>query len=392
MLPNVFAPGSIPQRVAAWAIPTLTTEAAGHIAQASGADERGQQAARVAGAVVGAGASSVRPGNVYEALRQPARPRPSVASMRAAKDTAYRAVDESGARYAAGGLKGLFGEIDQAAAASNINEALHPRAWAMLQSLKTAGRKSMSLTELDQLRQVIRRDVVNRGDEAEAFFGKQMIDAIDGYIEGAAGRQMKAGSGPQAAQLITDARRSNSQYRKAESVTDAVDRAKLRASTTGTGGNQDNAIRQELRKLLETTPNLLPEEAAALEKAARGGPVQNILRLVGKLSPNSGAFPLLANLGVAGATGGKSIALSAAGYGAKLAADAITTRNVGEVLDVIARGSKPEAEAALQALGQAAERDPQLREAYRQAMLRGGVVGATLAIPAAASAEEQPPH
>lgn len=386
MAPNIFSPGSLVRRAAAWAVPTLTTEAAGQSAKALGADERGQAAARVVGAVGGAGVASVRPGNIFA----PKAARPDIVpALRAEKDAAYQAVDKSGARYAAGGLKGLFSEIDATAQANNINPQLHPRASAMLADLK-ARRNSMSLTELDQLRQVVRRDVVNRGDEAEAFFGKQMIAAIDQFIDSASGKLLNTGSGPQAAETISAARGANTQYRKAEAVTDAVEAARLRASSTGTGGNADNAIRQNLRRVLEETANLTPEERAVLQTAVKGGPVQNALRIAGKLSPTSGAMPLMASLGGAGLSGGKTLALSAAGYGAKLAADAITTQNVDKVLQVIASGSKAEQQQALQALELAAQREPQLRQAYQQALIRAGVAGSAVAIPSAASAEEQP--
>lgn len=61
MLPNALAPGSIPARIANVVIPTATTETAGGLAKAAGADEQGQQWARMAGGLVGGLAASVRP-------------------------------------------------------------------------------------------------------------------------------------------------------------------------------------------------------------------------------------------------------------------------------------------------------------------------------------------
>lgn len=61
MLPNALAPGSIPARIANVVIPTATTEAAGGLAKAAGADEQGQQWARMSGGLLGGLAASVRP-------------------------------------------------------------------------------------------------------------------------------------------------------------------------------------------------------------------------------------------------------------------------------------------------------------------------------------------
>ena len=70
MAPNLFAPGGPVRKVANWAVPAIASETFGQVARASGADETGQDFARLGGAVVGGGLSSIR------APRNPFKPQP----------------------------------------------------------------------------------------------------------------------------------------------------------------------------------------------------------------------------------------------------------------------------------------------------------------------------
>lgn len=348
MAPNVIAPGTAAVRALNVFAPAVGSEGAGQIAHAMGASPTVETAARLVGGAAGAGAASVR----APSLPVRAAPVPkamSVDQLRAAKTAAYQAADQAGVRYAPEAVDGLISNIAADLQKARLNPARHPKAASMLADIQKAAGGSPTLTELDQLRQVIRRDVASAPDKAEQFMGKRMIAQIDRFVDGATPNDVAAGDAQNASDLINNARDLNTRLRKVESVTGAVRSAELRAGSTGSGGNADNAMRQNLRRVLEKTPNLSHEEGAALESIVMGGKGQNLLRLVGKLSPSGNGLMAAANLGAAAVAGPLGAIPGAAGLMSKIAADRMTRMKVEGLVQLMARGgAKKTAPAARQ--------------------------------------------
>lgn len=262
---------------------------------------------------------------------------PSLDELKSAKNAAYDAVDQSGVRYKPEAFDEMVDGIAMTAKEARINPMIHPKAAAMLDTMQGLKGQSPTLTELDQLRQVIRRDVASASDDAEKFFGTQMIRQLDDFIDAADATKVASGSAEDAAGMITNARDLNTRVRKIGSVNDAVESARLRAGSTGSGGNVDNATRQNLRRVLEDTRNLTPDERAALETIVMGSPGQNFLRQVGKLSPHGNG--LMTALSIGGAAANPLLAIpTAAGAVSKVGADAITQKRVADLINLIAMG------------------------------------------------------
>jgi hypothetical protein len=304
-----------------------------------------------AGAVVGAvvPAALSAPGAAARAAsgvraKIPARaPKVDLEKLAAEKTAAYRAAENAGVTYSPQAFGDLVQGLSDEATAASINPMRHPKASSMLQDfqkMREAG-YTPTLTQIDQLRQVVRRDVASAKDPSEAFFGQRMIRSIDEFVDAAGPGQVTGGDATRGAEALKRARDLNTRLRKAEAITEATDRGELRAASTGAGGNTENAVRQNLRRVLETTHNLTPEERAVIEEAVRGGPLQNALRLIGKMAPTNGALSMFTNLGAAGATGGSSLGLSAAGQAAKMGSEAMTRGNVDRALSTVVNGPMP---------------------------------------------------
>lgn len=230
---------------------------------------------------------------------------PSVDDIKALKDEAYKVADEIGVKYSADGYQDMVAGIENKLANLNLDPVLHPRTFRTLKNIQDRVGKDMTLQELDNIRKFTRRDVINSGqagsnpgaNDAEKMLGSVIIDEIDSFIQ--KGTNTVAGNGPEGANAILRARSLNSTYRKAQALEDANESATLRAASTGSGGNYENALRQELRKIYSNPKRLAgfdEAERAAMRKVIEGGPVQNALRLYGKLSPQGNG--LMAALGV----------------------------------------------------------------------------------------------
>lgn len=318
-------------------------------------------AGAASGAAVGGALGSALPvaGRVAQAVgnrvggRQ-AAPAVPVDTLRTQTRQAYDAVDQAGVQYSDSGFDRMVDDIDATLKSELLSPMRHPKAASMIADLQGLKGSGMSLPQLDQIRQVVRRDVANASDPADARLGQMIISRIDDFIDNAQAGDLTAGNGPNAAGLVRDARASNTRLRKMESVDDAQERARLRAGATGSGGNINNATRQELRRVYEGGNNWTPEESQAFERAIIGTPGQNALRLAGKLSPQGNGLMAAGNLGAAAAAGPIGAVPGAVGIAAKALADAATARNVNELRRLISTGSP--------AVRQALQLDPRLAE------------------------------
>lgn len=268
---------------------------------------------------------------------------PEIDDLYAAKDAAYKTVDQLGAKYAPEAVDTLTGDMLRRAAQDNISPERHPKAYSMLVDWEKRGGQGMSLTELDQMRQVIRRDLIAGGDAAEGHFGNLFIKAIDDFIDTATPAKISGVTGQTADYAIRTARKANVVLRKSERLQDALEAARLRAAASGSGGNVDNAIRQELVRILKDPKTFTAEEIAQMERIVMGGGrTQDVLRKLGKLSPSGNG--LMAALGVGATMANPANALiPAIGLAAKTASDRATQAGVENLTKVVRGGGNPPA-------------------------------------------------
>ena len=255
---------------------------------------------------------------------------PELSELAANTRAAYQAVNDAGLRYSTQTMRRLASDISGEAQRMNLSASRHPRASSLIADIAERP-QSMTLTELDQLRQVVRRDLMGGSDPAESAFGSMIVRNIDDMID----RARPAGGASNARELIQSARQASRTQRASEALDEAIEAAIDRTGTSGTGANQENVIRQNLRRLItnKRTARLFNDEQTDLiRRAIRGDDLQNTLRLLSRFSPDSalsGAF----GVGITAAAGPAGALLPAAGYVAKRVGEARS----GAQLDRIVR-------------------------------------------------------
>lgn len=285
--------------------------------------------AELAGQMIG----SFTPGGVARLSKRPPKS-PSMDVLRTERDAAYRAADKAGVSYSPQQYDKMLTDLVAEVRGQNISPTRHQAAYSFITDM--IGRrngKPMTLTELDQLRQEVRRDLItpsygNPEREADAHFGEEIISAIDDLINSNA-------TGSQAMQA---ARAAHSRLRKSEIIQDALIKARRRAESTGSGGNINNAIRQNIRAILDSPKKskaFSKQELAAMESLVKQGKIENLLRLIGKLSPSGNG--LMAALGIGGTALNPALASAPlAGMAAKAGADRITQGKAAQLQAMVA--------------------------------------------------------
>lgn len=293
------------------------------------------------GAVAGGGVGLALPtaGQVVKNAFANKMPVRTIDELKAIKTAAYKAVDDSGFRFSGADVDELGAAVQNLMTSAKMNSKRHPKAASMVDDIAALSGKEQSLTELDQLRQVVSRDVARATDQSEARLGSILISGIDDFIE-------KKG----ASEAITTARAANTTLKKAEALQKAVRTAELRAASTGSGGNADNAIRQNVRRILEKAEDgkvsFTADEKKLLERIVVGTAKQNALRLAGKLSPSGNGLMAALNLGVTVMNPFFAVP-GAIGLVSKALADKATTTNVAALRKAINGVAKTKEEKTL---------------------------------------------
>lgn len=285
-------------------------------------------------------------GGGFGALAKPRAQRvkpavPTLEDLTAQKNDAYGRVRASGESYSSDQFRSLADDMTSVMAAEGFNPGNHPKAAAKLDQISNTAHRAaeapMSIEELDQLRQQIGRDVASSPDEGERRMGTIMRNAIDDFIE-------RAGGSPD----LLEARELNTRVTKLRNLDQLDDKAARRASRTGSGGNKENALRQNVDRFIDDTGNLSPAEAEAARRVVDGTPTGNVLRQVGKLSPEGNGLGFAVHA-VGGVTShGATLPLAAGGFVAKRVSEALTRRNVQALRDIIATGGEAAQEVSRQ--------------------------------------------
>lgn len=257
---------------------------------------------RLGGAATGAatgaaagGALNYAGSKITDALarRATAKAAPSKDMLKRGADAAYDAARARNPQFRG------FDRFAREARETLVNEGFHPRLHrnlrVVLDEIESLG-PNPDFKTLEKVRQMARASAGNFNNPSEQRLGKMLIDGLDTFVERTAPMpEVKIG------------RELYGRFKRADMIDKAIEKATRRAASTGSGGNIENALRQEIRKILDNPKKLAgfgQAEREAMERFVAGNRGQDLLRLGGKLSPSgSGLMAALTGVGGAGAAG-----------------------------------------------------------------------------------------
>jgi hypothetical protein len=279
----------------------------------------------------------------------------STEDIKGAAQAAYDRFTDAGGLFTQQGLNDLAGSVRGRLTEMQWQPELAPKVTAFNRAMERArvgsgapsGTAGLSQTATPGQIQNLRRlagKISNSSDATESAYGSAIRDEIDNFLgtprEGNFASFDENVSQEDLARNLAEANRLWTQYAKADAVDEAFSKAERRAASTYSGGNENNAIRQELRRYFEKRgpENFTADEREAFETAIRGGRMENAARMLGKLAPSRGGLSTWANIGAGAGTGGATLPLTALAEGAKVVGDRATRRNLEEVSRVIRGG------------------------------------------------------
>lgn len=192
---------------------------------------------------------------------------------------------------------GLASRMD----AERINPRLQPGSSAVLDALLQDSSGPMRIEDIENLRRMTQQSLPATAAPADQRLAGIMRDEITAYLDNL---------DDPVADALTAGRTASRRYKAAESIDAASTKAARRAASTGSGGNEINAMRQNLRSILDTprkARSFTPAEREMMEAVVRGTEGQNAMRRLSRFAPTSGG--LSAMLGIGGAMASPAVAL-----------------------------------------------------------------------------------
>lgn len=299
------------------------------------------------GAIWGAGTGGVVSGVAGALAGRAAKAAvPTVDDLKDQARALYDAAEASGVTFGKAEVKNVADDIAAKVISEGIDPTLHPRATAALKRLGEAAATGMTVKNAQTMRRILAAAAKDPMNPDEQRIASMMIDKFD---------DMVAAKTPELAQ----ARGIYHQAKKGELIEQTIELARSRAGQYSNGG-MENALRTEFRglqrKLIKgQLKGLSPDEIAAINKVADGGPLENIARWIGKAAPTGIVSASLGSgvpFAIGTAIGGPAMGAAASGsvMGAGLvgraASEAMTSRNaISAALMARNGGVKPSARA-----------------------------------------------
>jgi hypothetical protein len=274
---------------------------------------------------------------------------PSNEQLRKQAEAAYNKAEAAGVIFKPEGVKQLASTIVNDLAEYGFDETMQPGIAAVIRKFQGLDGQNVTLKGLDIVRRVANNAAKVMDNPSQQDLARQVIDRIDDFVANAGDDAVLMGNAKQGSKAIREARDLWGRFRRSQAVDTAAYKAELRAASTGSGGNLQNATKQNIRRMVEKPRGMSKQEVAAAERVVRGTPGENVARLVGKAAPTgvvSGGIGASAGAAIGSAVGGPAgaavgtFAVPAIGQIAKTIADRMTVKNMERLSQIIRSGGK----------------------------------------------------
>ena len=304
----------------------------------------GGLAERAAGAAQGAAVGAVTGGitgaigGTVAARRQGERIAQAAKQIKDEAQTAYRLAEQAGVVVKGDAVRLLRKTMIKRLQNEGLDKGLQPRIIRVLERIdEAADADNVTLEGMEILRRVARNAGSSPNADERRLAGI-LVEEIDDFVSNLANADVLIGNVRQGVVNLEQARKLWAVGSKTEAIAEMVERAGNRAGQF-TGSGFENALRTEFRQLVQNPRRLrrfTRVEQSFIRRVAKGTPLGNALRALGRFAPRGVVSTVLTG-GAGAAIGGPAGAGAAmlAGEAGRLGATASTQRQVGRAVESI---------------------------------------------------------
>jgi hypothetical protein len=342
------------------------------------------ESAAYGGAAGGLAGGAIKLGTNALARRAASKAIPTREALKEASAAAYQAADDAGIVFRPRAIQNLSMKVKSELADFGYTPKLQPRIQATLEEIDRLSSENVTLKGVETLRRIAKA-AGSSTDASERALSQRIVSQIDDLMVGAQPGDVVMGDLKAGTAALKEARSLWSMKAKSDVIAEMMEKAQNSAPNFS-GSGMENAMRTQFRQLANNPKRLrvfTPAEQEAIKKVARGGPIENALRMVGKFAP-TGIVSTALSGGAGAAIGGPAgaVALPTIGMAAREGATAMTGRNIANVDQMIRSGGRNATQIALEA---AQGRGDQRTVEFIQRLLAGDQSLRGAAAPLAAS-------
>lgn len=306
-----------------------------------GYSEPGEKAKGIAtGAATGAIAGPIVHGLSEAAKSFYKAATPTLENLKSEAQKIYNQADNVGLVVSANSLQTEAQTLRNTLTQEGFHPRLAPRIEVALNEMESASSADQPLRMLQNLRRIA-QTAGQSAQPDERRLGQSLLENFDNYLETLTPQDVITGDPQKAAGLLGQARTLWSRFRKGEMIHNLIENAKLTAPNYSASG-MENSLRAQFRNMAKN-PNQMrrftPEEQAAIQKVAKGGPITNTMRYLGKLAPH-GSLSMW--LGLGGAIAAPQVAIPAMVGGEIMRQGAaLSTKGAATAAEELARRGGP---------------------------------------------------
>ncbi|MGL4491055.1 MAG: hypothetical protein ACRCU5_16570 [Rhizobiaceae bacterium] len=305
----------------------------------SGSIEEKIKSAGIGGAVggaVGGGGAALMSGASKLFQGKTAKPAMSLDELKEARSAAYPSAEEGkSVLIARPAIEDVRDRMQATMTDMGFRPARHPTADRAFSEVSgDAANDFTTLTGLQGLRGFLTSEAKDVAGKQDASMIRSAITAIDDILDGA--RPGNVTGDPKMLGRIKEGNKFYKQEKKAELVMESMKRAEEAASRANSGGNIQNALKQEFVRIRRSKDfsRFTPDEKAAVENLIHKSGGGKMTRTLAKLSPQGSGLTTMASLG-ATATNPLYAIPFALGTGVKALSDRGTKKASEDLLETI---------------------------------------------------------
>ena len=342
--------GAIARRAGAEAAATATGAVVGeNVANAAteftGSPWAGLAAGLATGTVVGSGT-----GKLVSSATTPRNQPVTIQEIRNRASRGYTAMEDAGVSINKQSIdKNLLPAIDRAMTAENLDPSLVSAHKPIAEELASA-RKAMSspytsFTTLERIRSNF--SSMAKNDDNTGRIAKQVVNEIDSYLGNLNPKDTISIQGTSTEQAMNALKQARTDWRnqsRAQTLQDILDSAQAR--TEGTTGPTGDILKKKLVNLTSNVDQMKmfnTREQNVIKAAAKATDLEELLSILAKFNPERGAMQTAMTIGSASrydtVPGQVGLLLSAGGYGADKALEAVRRKEVQNLISQIASGN-----------------------------------------------------
>lgn len=211
-----------------------------------------------------------------------------------------------------------------------IYPPVHPGAANIHDLILRDSSNPMRIEDVENLRRMTTQGMPATASSADGRLSGLMKDDITSYLDGL---------NDPIADKLKDGRDAHRRVTAAQTVSDASTKASRRAARTGSGGNEINAMRQNLSGIIDSprkAKSFTSKERAAIDEIVRGTTEQNAMRRASRFAPSSGGLSAMLGIGGTLAAPGLALPIMAATEAAKYLGERSTQKSIAQLLQSLA--------------------------------------------------------